>query len=287
MPDPNSSTRRAFYCQESLWLSFSTLAMQRGCTVDALINEAMSAYLQANPAAMTPPMQPPAKNPMVAQPMPYQRPGFPQEQPNIPLRAPIPAPQSIPAPSRQAQNYARPVQPIPTSPYQSQVPIQQPIAMSPQNGIAPPPTPVNNYRKPPSIFDDPMKDAQSSGGKAMVLASLSAAPQPQPLMQPQAYPMAQNYGQPPLYIIFANQKYTVDKDKYIIGRSSQLADLVIRDGNISRKHCAVIFKNGAYYIKDLDSTNGIEFQGQRIDTKRIEEGDQFNICEFQFTFTYR
>lgn len=102
-----------------------------------------------------------------------------------------------------------------------------------------------------------------------------------------AQPLMQMTGQPPLYIVFANQRYTVDKDKFIIGRSSQLADLVIRDGNISRKHCAIIYKGGAYYIKDLDSTNGIEYKGQRIDTKRIDEGDVFNICEFQFTFTYR
>ena len=99
-------------------------------------------------------------------------------------------------------------------------------------------------------------------------------------------------GQPPLYIIFANQRYTVDKDKFIIGRSSQLADLVIRDANISRSHCAIVFKNGAYYIKDLHSTNGIQFQEpnkepRNIDSKRIDEGDRFNICEFQFTFTYK
>ena len=128
----------------------------------------------------------------------------------------------------------------------------------------------------------------------MVLASLSQPAQPQNnasvIPQPQAYAQRNQQvpqGQPPLYIIFGNQRYTVEKDKYIIGRSSQLADLVIRDGNMSRKHCAVIFNNGSYYIKDLDSTNGIEFQGHRIDTKRIEEGDQFNICEFHFTFTYR
>ena len=40
-------------------------------------------------------------------------------------------------------------------------------------------------------------------------------------------------------------------------------------------------------MKDLDSTNGIEYKGNRIDTKRIDEGDQFNICDFNFTFTYR
>ncbi|MBR4984897.1 MAG: FHA domain-containing protein, partial [Proteobacteria bacterium] len=160
---------------------------------------------------------------------------------------------------------------------------------APQGGRVPPPSP--NYRRPPSVFEDAVNDRGGAGAPQMALASLAEprqpypqGPQPMAPVGPQASPQ---YGQPPLYIIFANQKYTVDKDKYIIGRSSQLADLVIRDANISRKHCAVIYKNGAYYIKDLDSTNGIEFKGNRIDTKRIEEGDVFNICEFSFQFTYR
>ena len=45
---PESNTRRAFFCQESLWQSFVSLAMQRGTSVDALINEAMVSYLQSN-----------------------------------------------------------------------------------------------------------------------------------------------------------------------------------------------------------------------------------------------
>ena len=45
--------------------------------------------------------------------------------------------------------------------------------------------------------------------------------------------------------------YQIDpKDSRIIYAESQ-------DGNISRKHCAVIRKNGGYFIKDLGSTNGI------------------------------
>ncbi len=74
-------------------------------------------------------------------------------------------------------------------------------------------------------------------------------------------------------LIFQGQKYRIDKEKFIIGRGSQMTDLTIRDGNISRKHAAVIFRSGKYFIKDLDSTNGIDFQGSRIDSKKIEEGD--------------
>ena len=91
----------------------------------------------------------------------------------------------------------------------------------------------------------------------------------------------------PLWLIFNNQRYRVDKDKFIIGRGSTMTDLTIRDGNISRKHAAVIFRNGSYYIKDLDSTNGIDFRGNRIDSKKIEEGDIFSICDYEIRFTYR
>ena len=61
----------------------------------------------------------------------------------------------------------------------------------------------------------------------------------------------------------------------------------IRDGHISRKHAAVVRKDGASYIKDLGSTNGIDHNGVRIDNKRIEEGDVFYICDYQLRFTFR
>ena len=94
-------------------------------------------------------------------------------------------------------------------------------------------------------------------------------------------------GQPPLILIFNNNRYTIDKEKWVIGRGSQQTDLTIRDGNISRKHCAVLYRNGAYYIKDLDSTNGVEYRGNRIESKKIEEGDVFYLCDYELRFTMR
>jgi hypothetical protein len=92
---------------------------------------------------------------------------------------------------------------------------------------------------------------------------------------------------PPLYLVFQNQKYLIDKEQFIIGRGSKTSDLPIRDGNISRKHAAVIRKNGGYFIKDLGSTNGIDHNGIRVDNKKIEEGDVFSLCDYQLRFTYR
>ncbi len=92
---------------------------------------------------------------------------------------------------------------------------------------------------------------------------------------------------PPLYLVFDNQKYRIDKDQFIIGRGSKSSDLPIKDGNISRKHAAVIRRNGTYFIKDLGSTNGIDFKGMRIDNKRIEEGDVFHLCDYELRFTFK
>lgn len=90
-----------------------------------------------------------------------------------------------------------------------------------------------------------------------------------------------------LFLVFNNQRYPIDKDQFIIGRGSKTSDLPIKDGNISRKHAAVIRRNGTFYIKDLGSTNGIDYRGMRIDNKRIDEGDIFHICDYQLRFTYR
>jgi hypothetical protein len=92
---------------------------------------------------------------------------------------------------------------------------------------------------------------------------------------------------PPLYLIFGNQRYLVDKDQFIIGRGVKTSDLSIRDGNISRKHAAIVKRGGAYYIKDLGSTNGIDFNGERIEARRIEEGDVYSICDYQLKFSFR
>ncbi|HWJ55106.1 MAG TPA: FHA domain-containing protein [Vicinamibacterales bacterium] len=92
---------------------------------------------------------------------------------------------------------------------------------------------------------------------------------------------------PPLYLVFDNQKYRIDKDQFIIGRGAKSSDLPIKDGNISRKHAAVIRRNGTYFIKDLGSTNGIDYKDMRIDNKRIDEGDVFHLCDYELRFTYK
>ena len=92
---------------------------------------------------------------------------------------------------------------------------------------------------------------------------------------------------PSLYVIFNGQKFPVTKEEFIIGRGAKTADLPIKDGNISRRHAAIIYQTGAFYMKDLGSTNGVEWQGKRVDGRQIQEGDVYQLCDYELRFTYR
>jgi hypothetical protein len=138
--------------------------------------------------------------------------------------------------------------------------------------------------------------APSSGGPgsmARALRGAPPAPPPRPVRStpappnPRVTPEPSNGASPVLFLVFNNQRIPIDKDQFIIGRGSKSSDLAIKDGNISRKHAAVIRRNGMFYIKDLGSTNGIDYKGMRIDNKRIDEGDIFHICDYELRFTYR
>jgi len=130
---------------------------------------------------------------------------------------------------------------------------------------------------------------------------LTPVPSRRPTVQPAVNPLQAVTVPPPLpgrrpsdlanrrvlMLQFNGESIPVEKDEFIIGRGVRTTDLAIRDGNISRKHAAVVFHDGAYFMKDLGSTNGIEFAGQRVESKRIEEGDVYRICDYEFRFSYQ
>jgi len=89
-----------------------------------------------------------------------------------------------------------------------------------------------------------------------------------------------------LYLVFEGQVYEVNQDQFVIGRGSKYSDLAIKDANISRRHCAIVRRDGQYYIKDLESTNGVEFNGQRVDDHLIQEGTSYRLCDHEIRFTF-
>ncbi len=90
-----------------------------------------------------------------------------------------------------------------------------------------------------------------------------------------------------LSLFYQGERYTVTKDRFVIGRGKQSSDLTLKDPNVSRQHAMIEFQNGVYFMVDMGSTNGVEYNGQRIARKQITEGDVFKICDHELSFTYR
>jgi pSer/pThr/pTyr-binding forkhead associated (FHA) protein len=89
-----------------------------------------------------------------------------------------------------------------------------------------------------------------------------------------------------LGIYYQGERFSVTKERFIIGRGKQSSDLTIKDPNVSRQHAMVEFVNGQYYIVDMGSTNGIEYNGQRVQRKVISEGDVFKVCDHELHFSF-
>jgi pSer/pThr/pTyr-binding forkhead associated (FHA) protein len=117
-----------------------------------------------------------------------------------------------------------------------------------------------------------------------------AAKSPPPRVPPRPPPVPLPPAPAPARVLvlgFHDQEIAITKDAFVIGRKQAGSDLVIKDGNISRHHAVILRRDGVHYLKDLGSTNGVTFQGERVQLKRIEEGDLFRICDYELRFSYR
>ena len=90
-----------------------------------------------------------------------------------------------------------------------------------------------------------------------------------------------------LSVIYQGDKVSISKDRFVIGRGKQSSDLTLKDPNVSRQRAMIEYQNGVYFMVDMGSTNGVEYNGQRIARKQITEGDVFKICDHEMRFTYR
>ena len=81
----------------------------------------------------------------------------------------------------------------------------------------------------------------------------------------------------------SSQTFTVTKDITTIGRSSK-NDVVVRQGELSRFHCQIRKTADGYMIVDLDSRNGIHFNGARIKEKKLEAGDEIMVGKSTIIF---
>ncbi|MBP9113568.1 MAG: FHA domain-containing protein [Polyangiaceae bacterium] len=268
--DPNKKSPRNFQCRDVLWDTFEQMARELECSVDYLINESMKQYARqrskGGPALSESPPAVSRRPGSVLPPPPRSRTATPGGAGFSPA----------PPPLAPAYGAGRPNAPFPPPP---------------PTGVPPAPT---QRSSPPGM--PAMPGIPQGGGRVP-----SAFPSPQGVSGGGSYPPppVQNHGGAPahsaqshgqqnqLSLLCDGEKVQVNKDRFIIGRGKQSSDYTLKDPNVSRQHAMVVLELGSYYLVDMGSTNGIEFNGQRVARKQIQEGDMFKICDHDLRFTFR
>lgn len=76
-------------------------------------------------------------------------------------------------------------------------------------------------------------------------------------------------------------EFPIDKDEIKIGRNINKNDLVLPSRQVSVQHALLMVQPSECLLKDLNSTNGIFINGQRITEQLLQTGDKFVIANYQ------
>jgi hypothetical protein len=78
-------------------------------------------------------------------------------------------------------------------------------------------------------------------------------------------------------------RHELDGRKVTIGRSKD-CDIQLADPNVSRRHAEVRQEGAAYWVIDLDSTNGMEVNGRRQKRAKLRQGDRITLGSTELVF---
>ncbi len=79
--------------------------------------------------------------------------------------------------------------------------------------------------------------------------------------------------------------FHIHKSEFVIGKSRNNADGVIPRSTVSRIHCRVLFISDAYYLEDMDSTNGTRLNSEPLPSgqrRQLMNGDVISIAGTEF-----
>lgn len=139
----------------------------------------------------------------------------------------------------------------------------------PNGGMTPPPVPPVPPVYPPSGSEGTTVLGPGSGEGTTVL---SASNQP---------PAA-------LLRLKTNENITINKAAFRLGKERNKVDYCItNNASVSRQHANIIYRNGQYFIVDLNSTNSTYVNGQTITPNtevKLNSNDRIKLADEEFMF---
>ena len=95
----------------------------------------------------------------------------------------------------------------------------------------------------------------------------------------------------PLLVIRAGggrvgESFPIAGERMSIGRRPE-CEVFLDDVTVSRDHALLIHRGGEWYLDDCGSLNGTYVNRERIDSRRLEDGDELQVGKYKLTFRTR
>src|ERR1700759_97217 len=82
------------------------------------------------------------------------------------------------------------------------------------------------------------------------------------------------------------ESFPLNADRMTIGRRPD-SDIFLDDVTVSRDHALLVRRAGEYYLDALGSLNGTYVNRHRIESHRLEDGDELQVGKFKLTYISR
>jgi adenylate cyclase len=77
--------------------------------------------------------------------------------------------------------------------------------------------------------------------------------------------------------------------KQLLAGRRESCDIVLRFANVSAHHCQLVIEDGYWYVRDLQSRNGVKINDVRIEKdqqRRLDPGDTLAIAKHKYRVEY-
>jgi pSer/pThr/pTyr-binding forkhead associated (FHA) protein len=81
----------------------------------------------------------------------------------------------------------------------------------------------------------------------------------------------------------AGEAFNLGAERNTIGRSPD-AEVFLDDVTVSRNHALVVRRRDGFYVDDLGSLNGTYVNRRRIESHRLQNGDELQVGKYKLTY---
>ena len=82
------------------------------------------------------------------------------------------------------------------------------------------------------------------------------------------------------------QSFPLQGERMVIGRSPE-AEVFLDDVTVSRDHAVLVRRSGAWFLDDSGSLNGTYVNRRRVESHKLEDGDELQIGKYKLTYLAR